>query len=71
MKVTIEPLAIGNVNGPTVYILVRRVGTHLDVETMPDYVEDEQQALDFASSRWQVPADDVDFKALQVIEIEP
>lgn len=69
MKVTVEPLAIGSLEGPRVYICVRRVGGHLDVEEMPDIVTRDDQAHRWAAKRWNVPECDVAFKAVQVVEI--
>ncbi len=69
MTVTVETLAIGNINGPRVYILVHRVGTHLSIEEMPDDVTNERQARMYAARRWNVPECDVKFKPVQIIEL--
>lgn len=69
MTVFVETLAIGSLEGPQVFICVRRVGAHLDIEQMPDDVEDEQQACEFAAKRWKVPKSEVQFMPVQVIPV--
>jgi len=70
MTVTVETLAIGNSNGPRVWIVTRRVGKHLDIEEMPDEVTNEREAHAWAAMRWKVPECDVKFTPVQVVEIE-
>lgn len=70
MTVTIEPLAIGSLTGPWLYILVRRVGTHLDIEQMPDEIVSDRDAEAYAAKRWGVPLADVLWKPVQVVELE-
>lgn len=69
--VTVEPLAIGSLEGPRVWIVTRRVGGHLDIEEAPDIVTDERSAHAWAAQHWGVPECDVKFKPVQVVEIEP
>lgn len=69
MTVYVETLAIGSLEGPQVFICIRRIGTHADIEQMPDEVEDEQQACEFAAKRWNVPESEVQFMPVQVIPV--
>lgn len=69
-SVSVETLAIGNADGPRVYIVLRRVGRHLDAEECPDSVTDLMGALAYAARRWKVRGDDVRVMPVQVVEIE-
>lgn len=69
-KVWIEPLAIGNIDGPRVWILVRQVGRHKDIEEMPDDVTREQDAIEYAVRKWKASRATVEVKPVQVIDIE-
>ena len=68
MKVIIEPLVIGG--GPIVYILVRQIGRHKDIEQMPDSVTTDRDAHAYAAKRWNVPECDVKWMPQQAISIE-
>ena len=67
-RVTIEPLAIGSVDGPRVYIAVRRVLRHLDIEEIA--AADELAARRWAATRWHVRLQDVAVQPVQVILLE-
>lgn len=67
MTVFIEPLKISH--GPIVYILTRRVGSHLDIETMPDSINNDRKAHEYAAMRWGVPECDITWKEGQVINL--
>jgi hypothetical protein len=69
MKVWIEPLAIGSAGGPRVYILVRQVGRHKDVEEIPEGAND-FAAVSYAARRWRVDRAKVEVKPVQVIPLE-
>lgn len=69
MTVTIETLAIGNKNGPVIYVVVRRVGKHLDIEEMPDEVTNSRQAHAYAAKRWNVPECDIVFTPIQIVPV--
>ncbi len=69
-SVSVETLAIGNADGPRVYIVVRRVGRHADVEECPADVVDLMGALAYAARRWRVRGKDVVALPVQVVEIE-
>lgn len=70
MTVTVEPLAIGSLQGPRVWIVCRRIGCHVDIEEAPDIVTNERSAHAWAAQRWNVPECDVTFKPVQVVNIE-
>ena len=67
-SVLIEPLAIGSVTGPRVFLAVRRVGRHLDIEEID--VADETAARQWAADRWGVRLEDVEVKPVQVNLLE-
>ncbi len=69
MTVTVETLAIGSVDGPRVWIVTRRVGGHLDIAQVPEEVDCEGDARQWAAWRWGVAECDVKFSPLQVVEI--
>ncbi len=70
MTVSVETLAIGNADGPRVYLVVRRVGRHADMEECGADVTDLMGALAYAARRWRVRGKDVRVAPVQVVEIE-
>ncbi len=72
MTVTVERLLIGDTNGPTVYLCVRRgrVGDHLIVEEMPDSVTTHAEAAEWAADRWRVSVGNVQISEPQVVALE-
>lgn len=71
MTVTVEPLAIGSLEGPRVWIVTRRVGGHLDIEEAPPFVDNESSAKRWASRYWGVGECAIKVKPIQVVDIEP
>ncbi len=69
MTVSVETLAIGNADGPRVYLVVRRVGRHADLEECPDDVTDLMGALAYAARRWRVRGREVRVAPVQVVEV--
>ena len=69
MTVSIEPIRIED-DGPTLYILVRQVGRHKDIEQMPDGIRSEREAVAYAAQRWKVREGDVVVRGVQVIDLE-
>ena len=70
MKIMIEPLAIGGVDGPRVFIVIRQVGRHKDIEEAPESARTAQDAVAFAAKRWQVPEKEVELMPTQVVFLE-
>ncbi len=68
MTVTVETNAIGSLNGPRVYLVVRQVGRHVDIEECPDSVTDLMAALAYAARRWRVRGVDVRVGQVQAVE---
>lgn len=67
MKVWIEPLRLHRADGPVVYIVIRQVGKHKDIEEAK--VDTLGDAVRWASARWSAPIEDIQVKDEQFIEL--
>jgi len=69
MIVTVEPLRIGKPDGPIVWMVVRRVGAHLDIEEAPINMTSECEVIAWAARRWKVPQHKVKLAPEEFIDI--
>lgn len=65
MKVWVEPMDVTYLDTPTVYVVVRQVGRHKDVEAAP--VASAGEAVEWAARRWGVPVKGVELKPLRTV----
>jgi len=71
MKVQVQPLHIGTGPGSkTVYIVVRVVGRHKDIEQAPDECDALMKAVEWAAKRWRVSEGNVQILPFERIIIE-
>lgn len=70
MTITIETLAIGSKDGPLVFIVTRRFGTHLDIEQAPDDCTTADEVRFWAAAWFKVKPELIKYSPLQIVSLE-